>query len=212
MDATPTETAEMPDPAFLVTGRGPTERSIDVPEDYVPFILGAGYPKGAVLIVRLRGEGFRRTEVSEDPFFFDAPESSVTATPGIASGTYELTVKGTKGSWTLQFQEPDPNTVPPVPLFGQVMRGHGNNVVPVRILEETEVRWEMQTEGSFFSAELLGFAGAEGTYQFLGMLHGGLAFEPGDRGFRSDSVLPTGDYLLIVDADGRWAVRFRPID
>jgi hypothetical protein len=38
------------------------------------------------------------------------------------------------------------------------------------------------------------------------------AFEPGNRGFRSDSALPAGDYLLVVNADGRWAVRFTPID
>src|SRR5829696_7253808 len=90
--------------------------------------------------------------------------------------------------------------------------GEGDNVVPVHIAEETEVRWEMQTDGPFLSAQLLGFGDAEGTEQFLGILQGGLAFEPSNRGFRSDSALPGGDYLLVVDADGRWAVRFFPID
>jgi hypothetical protein len=162
--------------------------------------------------VRLRGEGFRQMEGERGPFFFDAPELSAAATPGIASGTYELSVKGTKGSWSLQFQEPDPRVVSPVPLFGEAIGGNGDDIGTVHLAEESEVRWEMETNGLFFSAELLGFGDAQGTELFLGVLSGGVAVQPGKRGFRSDSALPAGDYLLIVDADGPWAVRFRPID
>ena len=210
VDTTPTETGETADAALVVSGRGPTERSIEVPNDYVPFILGARYPKGSSLTVRVRGEGFRQMKGRRGPFLFDNPETSVTATPGIASGTYELVVKGTKGPWSLQFNEPDPDMS--AALFGQVIEGDGDTVGTVHISEATEVRWEMQTDGAFFTARLLGFNDAEGARQSLGVLTGGLVLEPGNRGLRSDSALLEGDYLLIVDADGRWAMRFEPID
>lgn len=211
-NVTSTETGESPDPAFVVSGNGPTERSIDVPDDYVPFIFSARYPKGSFLTVGLRGDGLRRVKGFRGSFLFDGRETSVTATPGIASGTYRLTVNGTKGSWSLQFQEPDARVVSPVPLFREVIGGRGDDVVPVQIAEETAVRWQMQTDGLSVMAELLGFGAAEGAEQFLGILQGEFAFGPGKRGFRSDSALPAGDYLLVVDADGRWAVQFKPIN
>ena len=37
---------------------------------------------------------------------------------------------------------------------------------------------------------------------------GRFIFEPGKNGLRTDDTLPAGDYLLIVDADGRWGYEF----
>jgi hypothetical protein len=192
---------------FVVYGRGPTRRSIDVPADYAPVILGARYPEGSFLIVQIRGEGLQRLEGHRGAFVFDAPSTSVIAMPGIESGQYELVVEGTKGRWTLQFSAPD-RDAPAYPLIGRPIAGEHDTVGTVHLDRARELQWEMQTNGAFFSAELLGYGDAEGSRQFLGMLQGGLAFEPGRRGFRSAGVMPTGDYLLIVDADGEWVVSF----
>lgn len=199
-----TTTAERP---FVVYGRGPTKRSIDVPADYAPLVLAARYPEGSVLTVQIRGEGLQRLGDERGAFFFDSPPTSATAMPEIASGQYELVVKGTKGRWSLQFSGPNPD-VSPLPLVGRPIGGEHDAVGNVHLDRDSELQWEMQTDGSFFSAELLGYGDGEGTEQFLGILQGGLAFEPGNRGFRSDGVMPAGDYLLIVDADGEWAVSF----
>jgi hypothetical protein len=191
----------------VVYGRRPTKRSIDVPADYAPVVLRARYPEGSVLTVNVRGEGLRRLEGHRGAFVFDAPSISATAMPGIASGQYELVVKGTKGPWSLQFSGPD-RDASAVPLLSTPIGGEHDTVGTVHLDHESELQWEMQTNGSFFSAELLGYGDAEGTEQFLGILQGGFAFEPGKPGFRSDGVMPAGDYLLIVDADGEWAVSF----
>jgi hypothetical protein len=192
---------------FVVDGRGPTKRLIDVPADYAPLILAARYPEDSLLTVQIRGTGLQPLKGHRGAFLFDSPPTSATAMRRIASGQYELIVKGTKGPWTLQFSGPNTDVSGPA-LVGRPIGGKYDIVGNVHLDRESELQWEMQTNGSLFSAELLGFGDAQGTEQQLGVLTQGLALEPGNHGFRSDGVMPAGDYLLIVEADGTWSVSF----
>jgi len=180
---------------------------IEVPEDLAPLILFARYPEEDLLSVNVRGEGFRRLEEGQQgAFLFDGPGSSETATPGISQGAYELSVKGTKGPWTVGFTGTNPGaTTVELP---DALQGEGDVVGKVHLQEAAALEWEMASDGPFLRGHLMGYGEAEGAEQFLGIVQGGLIFEPGKNGLRTDDTLPAGDYLLIVDADGRWGYEF----
>lgn len=198
-----------PPPPFEIEGRGPTKRTITVPNDFRPVIILARWPRRAILEVRLRGEGLDRLEGESGSFLFDSPRSA-TAAVGLASGEYELVVKGTKGRWAVQFLEPDPNVVEPVPMLEEPIGNQYDVVVPLRLEEETALQWEMQSDALFFGS-LLGYGAADGAELQLGGSTGdGLLLEPTDRGFVSDGAMPAGDYLLVANADGNWVVEFTP--
>src|SRR6185295_9214196 len=97
-----------PPPAFTIRGRGPTTRSITAPNDYRPVIIIARYPMTSILTVQLRGEGFDRSKDEGGALQFSGSPASFEADPGLASGQYDLSVRGTKGRWSLQFAVPDP--------------------------------------------------------------------------------------------------------
>jgi hypothetical protein len=84
---TPGETAERaaPPAPFTIEGRGPTTRSVTVPNDYRPVIIVARFPNRSILTVQLRGGGLDRVKGNRGGFLFDMSPSA-TATPGIASG------------------------------------------------------------------------------------------------------------------------------
>jgi hypothetical protein len=201
------EPAEQIAEPFVVEGRGRTKRTIDVPADYAPLIVSAGYPEeDSHLEVQIRGEGLQRLEGESGAFLFDTG-NRVTAAAGIARGRYELIVRGTKGPWSLRFETTDPARKT-FSLLGRPLTAVGDLVVQVHLDRGAELEWEMQTERIFF-AKLLGYGDVEGTEQLLGGVSGeGVGFAPGDRGFRSDGVMPAGDYLLVVDADGEWVIEF----
>jgi hypothetical protein len=195
-----TTTEPSPEP-FVVEGTAATRRTIEVPHDFAPLILIARYPKGDLLDVDIRGEGFRRLTGNRGGFIFDGPGGSETATPGIRRGSYELIVKGTKGRWAITLAEPNPENAPLELL--QPLQGEGDVVGKVRLEEAAVLQWEMASEGLYLQGHLLGYREAEGAEQFLGVLAGGVVAEPGKIGLRSDDEMPAGDYLLIVEADGR---------
>jgi hypothetical protein len=95
-------------------------------------------------------------------------------------------------------------------MFEQPIVGTDDNIGKVHLSKESELKWEMQSDAPMMSAKLVGYGDAQGTEQFLGIVQGGLEFAPGAHGFRSDAAMPAGDYLLVVDADGRWVVTFSP--
>ena len=95
-------------------------------------------------------------------------------------------------------------------MFEKPIVGRYDNIGKVHLAEESEIKWKMQSDAPMMSAKLVGYGDAEGTEQFLGIVQGSLGFAPGKHGYRSDAPMPAGDYLLVVDADGRWVVKFSP--
>jgi hypothetical protein len=202
-----TDDTATPQAPVVVQGRGPTTRTITVPADLRPLVLSARYPKGDVLTANVRGSGFERLPETTGALVFDSPKTGETAVLAIAQGRYELRVKGTKGAWVLRFSEPDP-AASTTSLVGERISGSGDTVRAVHLDQETELLWEMQTDGLFLLGQLLGYGEAEGAAQFLGILQGGFLFQPGDRGLRTDAPLPAGNYLLVIDADRQWEFTF----
>jgi hypothetical protein len=180
------------------------------PNDYRPVIIMARYPKFAVLTVDFRGQGFERSEGEKGSLLFSGSPISYDAQPGLAAGTYNLSVRGVKGPWSLQFAVPDP-AAPAFQMFEEPIVGRYDNIAKVHLADESEIKWEMGSEAPRMEGHLVGFGDAAGTEQFLGIVQGPIGFAPGDYGFRSDGTMPAGDYLLVVDADGRWAITFSPI-
>jgi hypothetical protein len=202
------ETGEgVPTPGpFTVEGHGPTTRSISIPNDYRPVVILERYPKRSILTVHLRGKGLERSEGESGAFIFDGSPLSWDAEPGMARGQYELAVKGAKGVWSLHFGEPDPD-ISPFPMLKPI-GGRYDSIAKMHLSEASELKWEMQSDAPFLRAKLVGYGDAEGTEQFLGIVQGAIGFAPGKHGFRSDGVMPAGDYLLVVDSDNRFLITF----
>jgi hypothetical protein len=134
---------------------------------------------------------------------------SVDAQPGLASGHYDLSVTDVKGPWSLQFAVPSP-TASAFQMFKQPLIGRWDQIGKVHLAEASKIKWQMQSDAPTMRANLVGYGDAEGTEQFLGVVSGNLEFGPGKHGFRSNGPLPAGDYLLVVDADGPWLLKFKP--
>jgi len=163
----------------------------------------------SILTVQLRGEGFDRSKDEGGALQFSGSPVSFEADPGLASGQYDLSVRGTKGRWSLQFAVPDP-AASALQIFEKPIVARDDGIGKVHLSEESDIKWQMQTDAPMMSAKLVGYGEAEGTEQFLGILQGPLQLGPGKHGFRSDAPMPAGDYLLVVDADGQWAIKFSP--
>lgn len=198
-----------PPPPFTIRGRGATTRSITAPNDYRPVLIFARYPRTSVLTVRLRGEGFDRSRDEGGAISFSGSPISFDAEPGLERGQYNLSVTDVKGPWSLQFAVPDP-AASAFQMFEKPIVGRYDNIAKVHLAEESGIKWQMQTDAPMMIAKLVGYEDAEGTEQFLGILQGPLELGPGRHGFRSDAPMPAGDYVLVVDADGRWGIKFSP--
>jgi hypothetical protein len=198
-----------PPPAFTIRGRGPTTRSITAPNDYRPVLILARYPRTSILTIHLRGEGFDRSRDESGVISFSGSPVSFDGEPGLASGQYDLSVTGVKGPWSLQFAVPDA-AASAFQMFEKPIVARYDNIAKVHLAEESEIKWQMQTDAPMMSAKLVGYGEAEGTEQFLGIVQGALELGPAKHGFRSDAPMPAGDYVLVVDADGRWGIKFSP--
>jgi hypothetical protein len=169
----------------------------------------ARYPRRSGLTVQLQGDGFQRSRGESGAIFFSGSPTSFDAEPGLAAGQYDLSVTQAKGPWSLQFAVPDP-AAPAFQMFEQPIVSRYDNIGKVYLDHESTIKWQMQSEAPMMTAKLVGYGDAQGTEQFLGIVEGALQMGPGKHGFVSDAPMPAGDYLLVVDADGRWVVKFSP--
>jgi hypothetical protein len=117
------------------------------------------------------------------------------------AGQYRVSIDA-DGSWVLRFEQPVPTskaqTIP-----GSIS-GRGATVVRLRSSEDLEPIVRARHRGqSNFIVDLIGYGDLDGSiflFNEIGTFQGETLAD----------AMPAGDYLLAVQADGPWTIRFIP--
>jgi hypothetical protein len=122
-----------------------------------------------------------------------------TAVTDISAGPYRVAVEA-DGAWVLRFQQPIP-TGNERGLLG-VVSGSGSQVIPVQTHEDLRpVATATHRGQSNFAVYLMGLGDLTGEsllFNEIGNFNGETLVDE----------LPTGPYLLRVEADGAWTLKF----
>jgi hypothetical protein len=127
--------------------------------------------------------------------------SGQAAVADVRPGRYRVAIQA-DGAWTLGFAQPTPPRG--AKLIPGTISGHGARVVAIRSTRSMQPIVTATHRGqSNFIVHLIGYGtttGEEGLFNEIGNYHGQTLV----------SSLPRGSYLLSVQADGAWAIRFTP--
>jgi hypothetical protein len=127
--------------------------------------------------------------------------SGQTAVTDIHAGGYRVAVQA-DGAWTLGFSQPSPPSN--AKLIPGRITGHGARVIAIRSTRNMQPVVTAAHRGqSNFIVHLIGYGtttGEESLFNEIGNYHGQTLI----------NSLPKGSYLLYVQADGTWTIRFTP--
>lgn len=184
-----TESAPKPQ---VVKGSGAKVKTIEVKRDS-PLVVRASHSGSSNFIVHLTGGG-------ETDYLFNEIGNLKNAATLVAeptTGTRRVKVDA-DGSWVLTFTQPDPpENATPIP---GTLSGKGSAVVWVRADDDFEPIITGTTKGdSNFIVHLVSANGAGTAYLFN---------EIGPWSGETTEEIPEGSYLMSVDADASWAVKF----
>jgi hypothetical protein len=107
------------------------------------------------------------------------------------------------GDWTLKFEQPVP-TSRAKPLPG-TLKGHGARVVPVHMNDDLQpvIRGTHRGQSNFI-VDVIGYGDVSGYFNLfneIGRFKGEVL---------ADEEMPAADYLVWVQADGDWTLKFSP--
>lgn len=182
----------------VVTGRGSKVKRIRLRAD-TPLVATASHEGSANFIVHLIPAGG-----GEEIFLFNeiGTYKGQTALDEISSGAYRLKVEA-DGTWRVKLEQP-------VPLGTEkeltgTFRGKGAKVLRVQVLSEMQptVRGKHSGQANFI-VHLIGYGDVTGTlfvFNEIGRFNGETVTE---------EALPTGTYLVNIQADGTWSLTFTP--
>jgi hypothetical protein len=187
-----------PEPAgpkpIVKRGSGSSVESVRLTEDS-PLVVTGEHNGSANFIVELRGRG------GADYLIFNEIGSyrGQFAVGDILAGRYRAAVDA-DGSWTLRFEQPVPSARAQA-IPGRIT-GRGARVVPIRSSADLEPIVTARHRGEAnFIVEVIGYGDVTGTillFNEIGQFKGETLADP----------MPAGDYLLAVQADGAWTLRF----
>jgi hypothetical protein len=196
----PEPTSEPPEPAFVapepivLNGSGSKVESIRL-EARSPLVLRASHNGSSNFIVELVGPGANELLIN-DIGQWEGQVAFAEARPG----RYRVPIDA-DGQWTLRFEQPVPKandkTIP------GTVSGSGPEVIPLQSdvdLQPIVIGRHMGQ--SNFIVDVIGFGTLKGSTLVFNEI----------GSFRGEELiddLPAGDYLLAVDADGSWTIRFR---
>lgn len=196
-EAAPATTEQAPPPprAIVREGIGAKVVSVNVPDDG-PLVVEATHQGASNFVIELVGGGGNELLVNEIGSYDGA-----TLAPFVAAGRARIAVTA-DGSWRLRLTQPVPSDAD-TPIPGAVS-GRGDDVIALQSTEDLQPIVQARHRGnSNFIASLYGFGDTSGE-EFLFNEIGNYTGET----LLND--LPEGHFLLAVNADGAWTVRFRP--
>lgn len=175
------------------TGRGSKVLTISTPRSG-PLVFTATYHGASRFVVRFAGQGLEGLLLKHLGTY-----AGQIAVADAGAGTYRIPVQ-TKGPWTLRVTQPASGPkAKPVPA---TFRGVGSRVIQIRATRNQKPTIFARHRGqSNFVVALIGYGRLESD---------SLLFD--DVGASGSRVvfdsMPAGSYLLAVQADGPWTVRF----
>ncbi len=196
-EPTPTPRPTQPQPSpRTVEGAGQQVKAVRLRTDG-PMVVTASHRGQSNFIVDLvpRGGGDSENLYNEIGDF-----KGQALVEDAASGRYRLRVEA-DGPWTLRLSQPLPSD-DAKKLPGR-LSGRGAKVVRVRVDRDTQPTVKATHRGdSNFIVDIVGYgdqvSGSENLYNEIGNYRGETLMDE----------LPAGDYLVNVQADGRWSLRF----
>jgi hypothetical protein len=196
-EPTPTPRPTQPQPSpRTVEGAGQQVKAVRLRTDG-PMVVTASHRGQSNFIVDLvpRGGGDSENLYNEIGNF-----KGQVLVEDAASGRYRLRVEA-DGPWTLRLSQPLPSD-DAKRLPGRVS-GRGAKVVRVRVDGDMQPTVTATHRGdSNFIVDIVGYgdqvSGSENLYNEIGNFRGETLMDE----------LPAGDYLVNVQADGRWSLRF----
>ncbi len=176
-----------------ITGRGSRVVAIRLVRNS-PLVVTGFHNGQSNFIVRLVGRG-----TSAYLFNEIGTVGGQTAVAGIRAGRYRVAVQA-DGAWTLGFAQPTPpRNAKHIP---GTITGHGARVVALRSTRNMQPIVTATHRGKAnFIVQMIGYGTTSGqAYVFneIGNFHGQTLMDN----------LPSGSYLLYVQADGVWTIRF----
>jgi uncharacterized protein YdbL (DUF1318 family) len=165
-----------------------------------PLVVSGSHTGSANFIVELvgRGPNAGRQEVLFNEIGRYAGQTAVAE---VSSGPYRVSVNA-DGSWVLRFQQPLP-TGSERHVLG-VMAGRGARVIPVKADHDLQPVVTATHHGQAnFVVNLIGYGNTTGEQLLFNEI----------GNFRGQTLvddMPDGPYLLHVQADGKWLIRFTP--
>jgi hypothetical protein len=185
-------------PVRVLTGTGSEVRSLRLAADS-PLVVTGTHQGQANFIVDLVGRG--DTSGSENLFNEIGSYDGQTAVAEAASGQYRVQVDA-DGPWTLRFAQPLPTSE--AKRLPGTLRGNGAKVRRVRTTEDLQPVIEGTHRGEAnFIVDVIGYGdttGSENLFNEIGNYDGETLLED----------LPQGSYLIHVQADGPWTIKFTP--
>ncbi len=159
-----------------------------------PLVVTATHAGSANFIVELVGRGRHDLLVNEIGSY-----AGQVAAEDVRPGRYRLPVDA-DGAWTIVVTRPVPG--PSAKAVPAVFRGHGSRVLRIRARRALQPVVTAAHRGrSNFIVMLIGYGNLTGStllFNEIGRYRGQTLVDD----------MPTGSYLLAVEADGDWTIRF----
>jgi hypothetical protein len=198
----PTPTAPVAPPVRLLRGTGAQVKTLTLSGEG-PLVVSARHTGGENFIVHLVGRG-AASGINEGLFNEIGTYKGQALVEEVTAGRYRVTVRA-DGPWTLRFAQPVPGDSA-VTLPG-TLRGTGAKVLPVAVSTDDFLPVVTATHRGEenFIVHLVGYGDeTSGWWQ-------GLFNEIG--GYKGETLveepMPAGGYLVAVQADGPWTLKFR---
>lgn len=196
-----TEAAPPPGPKapkpVVIRGHGKVVKSVRIKTD-TPVVVTAKHNGQSNFIVDLVGHGAHEFLFNEIGSF----KGQTAIENQLDPGKYRAAIDA-DGDWTLKFEQPVP-TSRAKPLPG-TLKGHGARVVPVQTNEDLQpvIRGTHRGQSNFI-VDVIGYGDVSGYFNLfneIGRFKGEIL---------ADEEMPAGDYLIWVQADGAWTLKFSP--
>ncbi|MEQ9093198.1 MAG: hypothetical protein RLN63_03765, partial [Miltoncostaeaceae bacterium] len=177
----------------LVEGSGSRVITAEIGSDG-PVVVEASHRGGSNFVVEFVGNGLDELLVNEIGTY-----SGTSVVPEAFSGRYRIAIDA-DGPWSVRYRQPEPQGDEPTLL--RAFSGEGPQVLQVRSTEDLDpIIAARGSGGSNFIVELVAYGGAvtgrELLFNEIGPFQG-----------ETLTSVPAGDYLLNLDAEGPWTVRF----
>lgn len=179
---------------ILVEGIGSRVVTVSLANDG-PVVVEASHRGGSNFIIRLVGNGLDSLLVNEIGAY-----SGTWVEPEVLSGRYRFVVDA-DGPWSVRYRQPVPARGAPSIL--RTFTGNGPKVLPIQSPDDVEPVITGRNSGdSNFIVSLIAYGGAVTGRELL-------FNDIGPYSGQTLTSIPAGDYLLSVDAEGSWTVRFQ---
>jgi len=179
---------------IVLKGTGSKVRTINLEADTPLVVTGSNSGSSNFIVELLPGPELVFNEIG--------PYSGQAAIAEITSGRYRVKVDA-EGSWSLKVEQPVPASDAKM-IPGRV-KGKGAKVIALQVRSEIQPVVTATHHGeSNFIVELIGYGDLSGEvilFNEIGNFNGQTI---------TDDSLPTGGYLLYVQADGSWSLSFTP--